>query len=494
MAPKPPPPQRIGIFGVGSANVPGQPKKKKQTAGLPPPPPVPKPEPKKKAPPGSPGSAFNVFINAHPNMRPYADSIWKWAQRYGVDPAVMATLFWRESFSVTATSGQDPSTVTSPAGAVGIGQIMPLHVGEKTPWGHIVSQSDLTNPEFNIHWSTWYFSNAVAKYGSADAAYSQGYNPGYTGPALTSLLPKGYVPRAGLTPQEKGQATVEQKTATAQAQAVAYDKWVVRNPNGTIGFAAIRDAAHPPKGIIRVQGGLPLTQSQLLQAKQNIYDDLYLSFQGRPAPLRAVANILEKGMSQLGVMYALTTKPKKGPDRFVGSPIWNRTAAGITGRAKDLYGQNWKPDRDLIRKAIVESWDAPTIDAKLRSRPEYLNGPEFKTNVAQLSNVFQSIYGTPSAEAQQTIKEAAGNGWAVDQFAYWLRGQPEYTSSPEYLQKTLSLGSALGLITGQVPTLGQGTPPPNLQPPGGKLPNNQLVPGKPQGIGSRPPLVVGGKS
>jgi hypothetical protein len=459
------------------------------TGGPPPPPPIPKTPPKA---PGSTGAAFNQFINAHPTMRSYADTIWKWSHVYGVDPAVMAALFWRESFSA-AGNAKDPATIVSPAGAVGIGQIMPSHVGEKTPWGHVVTQSDLNNPEFSIRWSSWFFSQQISKYGSADRAYDHGYNPGYTGPALTSLLPKGYVPRAGLSPTEKGQTSVEQQAATASAKAVAYDKWVVRNPNGTIGFASITDASKPPKNAIRVQGGLPLTQSSLLQAKQNVYDDLYLSFQGRPAPLRAVANIMEKGLSQLGVMYALTSKPPKGPDRFIGSPIWNRTAAGIAGQAKQIYGGQWKPDRELIRKAIVESWDANTIQEKLRERPEYLQGPEFKTNVAQLSNVYQSIYGTPNSVAQQTIKEAAANQWTADQFASWLRGQPEYTTSHEYTNKSLAVAQALGLVTGQVAVLRPGQAPANTQPAAGVLPNNPLVSGKPQGTGQadQPQLVVG---
>lgn len=422
-------------------------------------------------------------------MKPYSDLISTWAGVYKIDPVVAAALFWHESFSVAAARKQDPKTIMSPTGeGYGIGQINPkVWVGAKTPWGETITLEKLANPEFNIRFALAYFSSLS---GSIDQKYHQ-----YSGAAdfvLSSSLPKGYVPTGGgPSIKAQGETRVQQKAATAGAEAVAYDKWVVRNPNGTIGFASIKDASKPPKNAIKVQGGLPLTQSQLLQAKQNIYDDLYLSFQGRPAPLRAVANILEKGLSQLGVMYALTTKPKQGPDRFIGSPIWNRTAAGIAGRAKDLYGQQWKPDREFIRKAIVESWDASTIDANLRSRPEYLQGPEFRTNVAQLSNVYQTIYGTPAKEAQQTIREAAGNGWTPDQFALWLRGQPEYTYSPEYLDKQLKLGQALGLVTGETPTLRPGPMPENTQPTGGNLPNNQLVPGKPQGIG-RPtqPLVL----
>ena len=167
----------------------------------------PLPAPKSKT--TSAGAAFNSFINAHPTMRPYADQIWKWAKTYGNDPTVMAALYWRESFAAAKAQGKDPATIISPAGAVGIGQIMPLHVGERTPWGHVVSQSDLTNPKFNIQWSSWYFSQQVSKYGSVDAAYNKGYNPGYTGPPLSTLLPKGYVPKTGLSPSDKGAVAAE---------------------------------------------------------------------------------------------------------------------------------------------------------------------------------------------------------------------------------------------------------------------------------------------
>jgi soluble lytic murein transglycosylase-like protein len=156
------------------------------------------------------GAMFNAFINAHPNMRDYADKIWTWADKYGIDKVVAASLFWRESFAEAKRRGKDPATIMSPTGkGVGIGQINPIHVGERTPWGHTITRADLNNAQFNIRWSMYYFSQQVAKYGNYNDAYSKGYNNGYTGAPLTSLLPKGYVPRGGLSPTDQGGLTAE---------------------------------------------------------------------------------------------------------------------------------------------------------------------------------------------------------------------------------------------------------------------------------------------
>ena len=428
---------------------------------------------------GSQRGAFNAYVAAHPIMITFAGQIWKWAKEYGVDPIVMAALFWRESFSEATRTGQDPRTIVSPTGeGVGIGQINPnAHVGEKTPWGAKITRQLLNNADFNIHWSAYYFSQQVAAFGDYDRAY-QAYAAGpnnpdaYKGPPLLTTLPKGYVPQAGLSPTQQGQKTVEQQHATDVAKAVAYDRWVVRNPNGTLGFAEIKDQNKPPKNIIVAQG-LPLTRSDLLRAKSTL-DDLYQSYAGRPATNREVAGILESGISQFGLMTQLSKQPS-----FKQSPVYTRHAAGIVGTGRKMFGANWKGDDEFVRQAIVGSWDGDTIVEKLRQRPEYLTGPVYQGTVASLRNVYQTIYGVPDQYADVSIKEAALQDWSPDQFAGWLRGQPQYTSSPEYQSKALSFLDQLGLITGSVPVLKPGKAPQNTQPAGGVLPDSPRIPGKP---------------
>jgi hypothetical protein len=58
-----------------------------------------------------------------------------------------------------------------------------------------------------------------------------------------------------------------------------------------------------------------------------------------------------------------------------------------------------------------------------------------------------------------TIKRAVLNGWSQDQFAKYLRGQPEYSKSQEWGSAVNGLLDTLGMVTGQgvVMTPGQET-------------------------------------
>jgi hypothetical protein len=416
-----------------------------KTAPAPALPPLPPPKSKTT----SAGAAFNSFINAHPTMRPYADMIWKYAKVYGNDPTVMAALYWRESFAAAKAQGKDPATITSPKGAVGIGQIMPLHVGEKTPWGHVVSQSDLTNAKFNIQWSSWFFSEQVKKYGSADAAYNQGYNPGYTGPPLTSLLPKGYVPKSGLSPTDKGQVAAETAAATQAAKAQTFDKWAVLTNKGTIQFTNIVDPAKPPKNVLKY-GGSPLTQSSFTQVWKQTYQDTYFAYTGRQASGKQIAAILAQSPSIYTLSNQLATDPKSGFDK---SPVWKQHAPGLVQYAKGILGNNWKPSGGIIRQAIAQNWDQATFYAHLKQLPAYQKGPEFQDNVAKFTSIAESIYGKPDDSGKALIHSVAKQGWTQDEFASWLRAQPAYEQTAEHKSKQVAFLTQLGLITGATPTV-----------------------------------------
>ena len=93
------------------------------------------------------------------------------ARAEGIDPALLAAVIYQESkFHPSARSS---------SGAIGLMQLTPstakgiaLRTG-----GTAFRVSDLTNPEINIRYGTWYLHDLVAKYGSlplALAAYNAG--------------------------------------------------------------------------------------------------------------------------------------------------------------------------------------------------------------------------------------------------------------------------------------------------------------------------------
>lgn len=405
---------------------------------------APPPLPPKKGT-ASTGSAFNAFINAHPSMRPYADLIWKWASATGVDKVVAATLLWHESFAEAARQGVSPETIVSPNGhGVGLGQINPsVWIGKTTPWGHVIKQKDLIDPDFNIRFSLSYFASLPGNIDQKYAHYSGGAN--YT---LSTELPKGYVPRTGLTPTEKGSVTAVQTAADRSGATVLFDKWAVLGADGRVKFVKITDPSAPPKNVLKY-GPTPLTQTQFLATWKQTYQDTFFSYTGRQASGKEIASILKNAPSQYTLANTLATTKS-----FTTSPTYKAHAPGIIAVAKQDFGEDWKVDKNFVAQAISQNWDQATLEENLRNRPEYMNGPTFKTNVAQMSNVFQGIFGSSNAPAtQQLLQHVALQGWSQDQFAAYLRSQPEYSNSQEYKTKALSFAQQLGLITGSVPTL-----------------------------------------
>lgn len=253
--------------------------------------------------------------------------------------------------------------------------------------------------------------------------------------------------------------TVPQKVTTAAelaaAKAAKSDPWVVLK-DGKVSYV---NSVNAPKTAVTFQGS-PVRASDW-QKNMNYYNDYFTKYIGRKAKPGEIVSIINKGMTPTAVQLMLTKDPA-----FKRGSIWQAQAPAILGYAKSMMGENWKSDPDFIRKAIVNNWSEGTLRAKLRARPEYLDGPEFKQNVAGLQNVYSQIQGRPDEAAVQGIKEAALGGWSSDQYAAYLRAQPQYTQSQEYKGKALSFLDALGLITGQQTTtqgiegLGQPAPIP----------------------------------
>jgi hypothetical protein len=116
-----------------------------------------------------------------PAGRAWADEIGEAATRHGLDPAFLAAVVWTESsFQPTAVS---------PAGAIGLGQLMPGTARELgvDPW----------DPVQNLEGSARFYRQLIDRFGSerlAAAAY-------FSGP--------GAVARAGGIPTERSQAYVD---------------------------------------------------------------------------------------------------------------------------------------------------------------------------------------------------------------------------------------------------------------------------------------------
>lgn len=387
----------------------------------------------------STGQAFNQFINAHPSMRGYSDAIWKWSRVYGTDPVVMAALFWRESFAAAKSTNQDPATITSPTGAgVGIGQINPNHVGSTTPWGGTVSQTDLTNPEFNIRWSTWFFSQKQAAFGTPDGAYAQGYNPGYTGAPLTSLLPKGYVPKGGLSPAQAASVGVESKAA----KAAITDPWVVLGANGKLQYVKADQA---PKGTISY-GAQPLHLSDFNSVWKQGYYDTFYGYTGRSATGAEIKQILADAPSTYKLANDLAAK--KG---FAGSPTYQARGPGVAAIYEQAMGK--KPPAAFVAQAIAQNWDQATLAANIKTQPGYMDGPQYKNDAATMRAVYQPIFGKPDAKGEQWIHDAAVEGWSQDAAAQALRADPSYKFSPEYAGHVSTFLDGMGLLIGARPVL-----------------------------------------
>lgn len=137
-------------------------------------------------------------------------------------------------------------------------------------------------------------------------------------------------------------------------------------------------------------------------------------------------------------------------------------------------------DKDLVQQAIVGNRDQGTLDRKLKERPEYLKGPQYKQSTAALSNVHMSIMGTPNQQDEINIHEAALEGWSADQYAAWVRSTKAYNFGPEAKAYAINIAERLGLVTGKMGIVAASTPGGAPQPPQENvLPNSPRVQGKP---------------
>jgi hypothetical protein len=264
------------------------------------------------------------------------------------------------------------------------------------------------------------------------------------------------------TPAQQAARNVQVAAATQQLT----DPWVGIDKHGRL--VAVRNPANAVKVF-----GQPLTRSQFLSQQSQI-NDLYLSFIGKKATARQVAHILTSGMSSYQIKVQLSKS--KG---FIGSPVWRQNAPGYQSVWDQMYGPQGKPDDAEIRYAIVNNLGGEGFAQRLRNRPDYVVSNEFKSNEATLAAVYTRIYGVPGASGESVVKTAVLNGWNQDQFASYLRAQPQYTNSEEFQSKALSFATALGMVAGGMPTMQQGSggTNANINTTGALKPDPRVMPG-----------------
>jgi hypothetical protein len=392
----------------------------------------------------SAGAAFDQFVKAHPSMKGYADGIWKWSKQYGVPAVVLAALLWRESFAEAKRRGVDPRTIFSPTGeGFGLAQINPkVWFGKPNavPWfAGPINQEWASNPSNAIRFAAWYLSEGFKDTGNWDRAYDQHYNPGYTGPGLTSTLPKGYVPKeSGLSPSDKASVSVEASTARQDIT----DPYAMLKNGKLVG-------TNNPKAAIK-SFGAPVRMSDFQRYWASLNDN-FIAYTGRRATANEAVGVLRKGTTEYQLINDLTKTPE-----FLKSPVWKSKAPSYGAVWSEVFGQDSTPDAELVRQAIVNNWDGTTFQAQLRKKPEYLKSKEFIGAYTGYEGVYRKIMGNPGEQEKALIQEVALAGWSGEQFASWLRSQDAYKYSPEGRSRAVSFLGELGLIFGAMPTAGPG--------------------------------------
>jgi hypothetical protein len=429
-------------------------------------------------------AAYRNYINAHKGLRPWAGQIWRWANYYGVDPVYYAALIQFES------KGKHAGVVSS-AGAVGVAQIhRATWIGQAVPWapGRSITEADLQNAAFNLRLGAWIFGRAYREYGSYEQAYAGGgplaYNNKYRGPSPFRTVPKDYVPiGGGPSPQEAAERSVE----TAAARAAITDPWVTIDQKGRVKLVY---SLEPPKNVVRFGGknGPAITQSQFFAEWKNRLDPIFLSYTGKRATAKQAAGILARGVSEYELQIQLAKTPA-----FFNSPIWKHTAPGYKALFRKMFGEdayNPKEHRALISYAILHNLDGEGFATYLRQQPAYLKSNEFRQGVVGFTQVYANIYGTPDQNGLVTIQEAVRSGWSPEQFAGYLRQQPNYKFSSEYQARALNFLERLGLIFGTFPTLTPGGGAAQQQVAGVPPPDSPLVPGTPGPVTPASPFTT----
>jgi hypothetical protein len=331
------------------------------------------------------GSAWTQFVNKsakqYPSLKANAPDIAAAAAEAHIDPIWFASLLLVESKA-------DYNTPDSPKGAIGIGQVMPLHVGETVPWDptRTVTQADLRAPTFNLRWSAYYAAQQIGKYGYAHA-YNHGYNPGYTGPGSLRRAAEGLRPEVRTVADGAGRRRRKRRTRPPARRTVLNDRWAVLGTDGKIKFVKINDHNAPPKNVLKY-GPTPLTQSSFIS-------DVAAGVPGHVLRVHGQAGVRQRDRrdSEERPVDVHAVELACGEDRVVPELADLQGArAGDHRDRKQVSGRTGRSTRLSSRKRSRRTG----IRRRSRRTPRKARVSEragVQGHVAKLSNVYQSIYG-----------------------------------------------------------------------------------------------------
>lgn len=434
---------------------------------------------------GSAETKYIAWAKTHGITKEQAGQIWYWSHAKGL---VVDPYYW--SAVLVAEDGLNSNGAKNSSGqAMGAAQIATSWIGTQVPWlpkGRIFTDDNnpitgLQNFGVNMHMGTYLIHTAVALngYQSAYTAPHTGYNPndpnkGVANANINRILKTRPGNLPPLAPNTGASDTPFSTGGSTPTTPVFKDQYVA----GVTKFNKFSLTNDPNKAL--QYDGAPLTRSNFLTLKDQLTSS-YVSYTGNRPSNHQIQTYLDKGWNT----YTLASILSKGKN-FANSPIYKQTITAMNATLRDVLPQGAKIPPELARQAVLNQWDSTTVAAMLRKQPGYVHSEEFKGNMATLQNVHNSIMGQPDAQGVQSIQEAALAGWTTDQYAAWLRSQPNYTQSPEYQSKALSLLQGLGLITGATPVLkpGTGVGPGGLGPASPALPTSPLFPKPPENTGS----------
>lgn len=191
----------------------------------------------------------------------------------------------------------------------------------------------------------------------------------------------------------------------------------------------------------------PYFQGELFQSKwHDQIDPIFEAYSGRPATKAQAQRVIALGWSNYHLQVWLS-----GQRSFVNSPVWKTNAPSYNAVYNNIMGGGRKAPKKWIAYAIIHNLGSTGFEQYIRTSKEYTTSTEFKNNVASMQNVYQSIYGAVDPDALHAIKSATLAGWSSDQFAKYLRSQPQYQQSDEFQSNMNKLADAFGFA----PTLTQ---------------------------------------
>jgi hypothetical protein len=386
-------------------------------------------------PPSKPGGGIGGKLDAMlkqlaPAWVKYEPALLKWSAVYKMDPLQLAAVL----AGIENTSA-DP-TARSSAGAVGLAQIKDKSVNPNLNpnaiWDGpgVLTDAWKENPNNAIKYAAWRLSYAVSSNaGDINAAY-QTYNPGYTGKQPASLLPKGYTPTSGSGTQPTPVETAGTKVAGAAAvKGLATSQWAVFR-NGKVKFVTTRDRydsatgqalSSAPKDTLKVFGQ-PLSSSAFLQQYASISDD-YLAYTNKRPSFAQAAQVIKS--RHVAVPVAAASRAGARLHRVAGveaerARLHGGLASGL--RCRTRAGQRGGQERGREQCRLVG------VRGRAPAAADYSNSSEYKSSYAANANVFAQIYGQPQDADHATIDGAVKNGYDANQFATYLRQQPQWKS------------------------------------------------------------------